>query len=40
MLIKKSKHYKAGDSNIPQVNHDNPIQIFCQREAHSGEHIL
>ena len=30
----------ADDSNIPQVNHDNPSQIFCQRETHSGEHIL
>lgn len=39
MLIKKSKH-KAGDSNIPQVSHDNPIQIFCQHETHSDEHIL
>lgn len=39
MLIKKSECYKAGDANVPQVSRDNPIQTFCQRETHSGEHI-
>ena len=36
----KSEHNKTGDLDIPQVSHDNPIQIFCQRETHSGGHIL
>lgn len=38
--FKISEHNTADDSNIPQVNHDNPSQIFCQHETHSGEHIL